>query len=620
MLVSALSVPLATANLRKPHLHKQYHENQIPPCKWLTVSQPLDHFAAGAEAGTFEQRVCVIDKYINSRVQDRTADATGDAPTVFFYVGNESPVEEYVNNTGLMYELAEERGNVLLVFVEHRYQGGSIPHTKGVRNCMAYDSVELALADYANLIEHIRAGGVSTLKVSDYDWSSFVSSPVIAFGGSYGGMLAAWIRFRYPGSVQGAIAASAPIWGLPLTYPEIDGAAKVLSNGMVGECSDNLKASFVLINAISQLEGGLDWLRDVFGVCEPIDDVADLLSWAQGPWFDLAEGDFPFPSSYITFAVGPGLYDLPAWPMKVACESLDADFGVQWGGDVEDVSFKLRVGKIEVDVDWDISYNVGDWGLEEVKGEARLKDLMQGVERAVGVWCNVTGELTCNDLHGCGTGRRRALSHTSALSGYEGSEGTDVCKVDLWGTDLNCWEPMNCNDNLNLPNCLAQGMGNDFFWPPTVDKGTTLETLLGEKGTLNDGCSAPDGLHGYPDKSDPWSYAMDREFGGLRISDFSNVVFSNGLLDPWSSAGVYAREYDGEMVQELNDSGDMIALILEQGAHHLDLFFSTKDDPEEVREARRVEGEMIDRWVESYWAKQFRATSLKRRESSDHSS
>jgi lysosomal Pro-X carboxypeptidase len=65
---------------------------------------------------------------------------------------------------------------------------------------MGYLTAEQAMADYAELIWEIRA------QHGAHD------SPVVGFGGSYGGMLASWFRIKYPHMMEGAIAASAPIW------------------------------------------------------------------------------------------------------------------------------------------------------------------------------------------------------------------------------------------------------------------------------------------------------------------------------------------------------------------------------------------------------------------------
>lgn len=127
-------------------------------CTWRYYNQPLDHFAGSQYASSklsdgldgsqerfiFQQRVCFYDEFVPQSAKPRM---------IFLYVGNESPVDVYVNNTGLMWENGKEL-EATLVFAEHRYEGKSVPKVlDGTRNCLAYASSKQALADYALLIE-----------------------------------------------------------------------------------------------------------------------------------------------------------------------------------------------------------------------------------------------------------------------------------------------------------------------------------------------------------------------------------------------------------------------------------------------------------------------------------
>ncbi|VDP81731.1 unnamed protein product [Echinostoma caproni] len=60
-----------------------------------------------------------------------------------------------------------------------------------------YLTAEQAMADYASLISNLTAS-----------YADFQSSAVIAIGGSYGGMLAAWMRMKYPNLVHGQVNLS----------------------------------------------------------------------------------------------------------------------------------------------------------------------------------------------------------------------------------------------------------------------------------------------------------------------------------------------------------------------------------------------------------------------------
>lgn len=87
----------------------------------------------------------------------------------------------------------------------------------------------------------------------------------------------------------------------------------------------------------------------------------------------------------------------------------------------------------------------------------------------------------------------------------------------------------------------------------------------------------------------------------------SNIIFSNGLLDPWSTAGVMPKKIEEEpeqwpIVANVTDDGSVIALVLRWGGHHLDLMFSHDDDPQEVIVAREIEDRFIRQWIEEWYS------------------
>ena len=72
-------------------------------------------------------------------------------------------------------------------------------------------------------------------------------------------------------------------------------------------------------------------------------------------------------------------------------------------------------------------------------------------------------------------------------------------------------------------------------------------------------------------------------------SSASNVVWSNGDLDPWSRLGV---------TRTLSEARALAAVPVKGGAHHLDLMWSRADDIQSVVDARELEREWIRRWID----------------------
>ncbi|CAE7673015.1 DPP7 [Symbiodinium pilosum] len=533
-----------------------------------------------------------------------------------------SHVGEYVNNTGLMWQLGEKMG-ALLVFAEHRCEPQSHPmFNGGCPRCVSYCTTAQALEDYATIISHLREKQAQR-------------PPAIVFGGSYGGMLAGWMRMKYPEVVDGAIAASAPIWQLSTTVTRetVDWPAVAISRGLSSaggssdQCLANLQVAWPLLRGLNT-PSALKLLSGHLNTCKPLETVESLISWASASFFLLAEGNYPYPSSYITYAVASGS-PLPAWPMREACRSLSRDFGIHVSGSRKDVNYTAKLGDLEVTVDWTYwSSNGGDLTEEQLKASGIL-DLATAVTKAAGVWYNVSGGQSCWNIIQAEKQPKHA-GHDDPQYGKGHEAGScskcppcadcPACPVSRCaGDDTPCnftgqvpktfaWDTIVCNDDLSQ--ISAQGLGRDLYWPPSVSsRNFTIASMVGPHELVKASCTEQFdsmGLRGAPVTSDPWSGWMTAYYGGRNVSQHRNIVWSNGALDPWSGMGVYpvGGGPDGPMVQRINSDGSQIALVLDLGAHHLDLMFPDKRDPPCAPAAREIESQMIQQWCQEAYSKQ----------------
>ena len=165
--------------------------------------QRLDHFGWSVSSERWSQR------YLYSTQRWLPPNAPNGPGPIFLYAGNEGPIETFAANSGWMFELAQSF-NAMLVFVEHRFYGRSMPW--GGNETLSYANVstlslltsEQAIADYVHFVDWMRAGGDES-EVGPFTpcRGNCSSIPVIVFGGSYGGMLAAWYA---PAHIQCTIA------------------------------------------------------------------------------------------------------------------------------------------------------------------------------------------------------------------------------------------------------------------------------------------------------------------------------------------------------------------------------------------------------------------------------
>ncbi|KAJ9129354.1 hypothetical protein P3X46_033858 [Hevea brasiliensis] len=433
-------------------------------------NQTLDHFNYKPESyKTFEQRYVINSKYWGG--------ANSTAP-ILVYFGAEAPLDGDLAVIGFLSDNAL-RFNALLLYIEHRYYGKSIPfgsREEALKNgsTRGYFNSAQAIADYAEIIIHVK-------KILHAE-----NSPVIVIGGSYGGMLASWFRLKYPHIALGALASSAPVLYFDDITPH-DGYYSIVSKDFreaSKTCYRTIKKSWAEIDEIASKPNGLSILSKKFKTCKPLNDSDELKNYLDSMYSGAAQYNKP-----------------PTYPVNIICSGIDGSSSTDSGNDT-------------------------------------LSKIFAG------------------------------------LFAYRGNKSCYINPPTNVSETRVGWRWQTCSEMV-----IPIGRGNDTMFPP-------------DPFDLNSYIQDCKDFYGVP----PRPHWVTTYYGGhsikLILQRFgSNIIFSNGLKDPYSSGGV---------LENLSDT--ITAVHTVNGSHCLDIVFANKTtDPVWLVEQREVEIKIIEGWINKYY-------------------
>jgi hypothetical protein len=190
------------------HNHNSHFLKNIPAQTW---DAKIDNFDP-SNTSTYKQRYYVNDLYFEK------------GGPVFFEIGGEGTLNGPPG--GYVEELARKYG-ALLVALEHRFYGESIPNNDLSTENYKYLTVEQALADLS---------AFTTWYKENY-LSASLNSPWVVFGGSYPGALSSWYRAAYPEQSVGSLSSS----GVVNAIVDYFGYDMSTTAAVGNECAHNIR-------------------------------------------------------------------------------------------------------------------------------------------------------------------------------------------------------------------------------------------------------------------------------------------------------------------------------------------------------------------------------------------
>lgn len=484
------------SNIYNNKIYMPFHNNKLDTSisneyEIENIEVKLDHFNYHDNRSFFIKCLINYKNYKNY-----------DSPT-FFYTGNEGNIEDFYNGSGFVTKTLAEKFGALIVFCEHRFYGDSHPFKQKHYNVDPYDikynqylTSEQALADFSSIANILI-------------FKKKLTKKIIAVGGSYGGMLSAWARMKYPNVFIGSIASSAPILLFENpnekffnitsnTYLRYD------DNSSYSSCVMRLKRGFnklkELIDSNNLTDKTKEFIKSSFNICQSdikLNNLKIFLDSLIDSSVFYAQYNYPY-----DFTMTEGVY-IGGNPAKTICENT-SNIDIKQSNEYSDILYLTALSD---------KFN---------------KDF----------------NLNCIDIE------------------------------DKLDENPNLWMYQACTEMI-MP--IYSDGKNDMY----------IKNIWNLKDYINK-CV-------YIWNGDVRPYYIFDTFGGRNfkqeIKNYSNIIFVNGLMDPWYS-GCPSKEYFDK-----EDFKRYVRVYEADSAHHLDLRLPNENDPSSMKQIRKELISIISDWI-----------------------
>jgi len=512
--ILSLAISVAADTDRQSSSLKLSDLKEVPytpgqPFKTGWYKQELDHFNFNSDQ-TFFMRFIYDDQYWK-------ADDESVGP-VFIYTGNEGPLEGYWDNTGFFTQTLAKELNALVVMIEHRYYGQTLPFgddSYKVEN-MVWNNAEQVLVDYAIFLQNLRSANPDQL----------MKSAFIGFGGSYGGMLVSWLRMKYPHAIDGVLASSAAI-RFYIGETDTNAFNKVVTDdyrAVDERCPVLIRRGFAILEELRTRPDTWEDLGEIFNTCDKIqteEQELNLQSWLLNAYQYIAMGDYPYPANFIAH--------MPGWPVRVSCQALL---------DNMPTSFEQFMP------------------MQDDPMNAKNRALLKAMKASVDPYYNYQAkEPRCSET---------LLEYDFYNVYYYAPTMPKSANLSLFA-----WNYTACSEEI-MP--VGSNGVTDMFNARIWDEDKYAEYCKNEMKVNA--------------RQNYIRYQYGGTYNKLDFESYSNIIFTNGNLDPWHPGGI---------LSDVNEN--VYGILIDQAAHHLDLRLPHEEDPESVRQVRARETQIFRQWM-----------------------